>query len=382
MSAVVVQVILQELISVVKRKMSATGRLREIYYNTQNPASLSRPEVLARAADVSKKVAQSWLRSQPTYTLHKSARKRYPTRRYVVSDIDSQWQCDLADMQQLARYNSGYKYILTVIDILSRFAWARPLKSKQGVEVANAFRSIFDEGRIPKRIQSDQGKEFENRLVGKVMQENNVELFSVKSAYKAAMVERFNRTLKTKIWRYFTAKNTFKWIDELQNFVRAYNHSVHRSIKMKPNDVTPENAMDVWIKQYGNLKVNGNYDVKFEVGDRVKISKVKSVFEKGYLPNWTEEEFFVDEVNTKYQPITYKLIDYHGNSIEGSFYKEEIQKVERDDEVFLVEKIVTRQRRGDKDWYLVKWRGYPASFNSWISEDDLQNVSEHETRRH
>ena len=204
----------------------------------------------------------------------------------------------------------------------------------------------------------------------------------MKSAYKAAMVERFNRTLKTKIWRYFTAKNTFKWIDELQNFVRAYNHSVHRSIKMKPNDVTPENAMDVWMKQYSNLKVNGNLHTEFEVGDRVKISKVKSVFEKGYLPNWTEEEFFVDEVNTKYQPVMYKLVDYHGNSIEGSFYREELQKVERDDEVFLVDKIVTRQVRGGKNWYLVKWRGYPTSFNSWISEDDLQNVSEHETRRH
>lgn len=362
--------------------MSVTERLREIYYNTQNPASLSRPEVLARAAGVSKKVAQHWLKSQPTYTLHKNARKRYPTRRYVVSDIDSQWQCDLADMQQLARYNTGYKYILTVIDILSRFAWARPLKSKQGVKVAHAFASIFDEGRIPKRIQSDQGKEFENRHVGKLMQENNVEMFSVKSAYKAAMVERFNRTLKTKIWRYFTAKNTFKWVDELQNFVRAYNHSIHRSIKMKPKDVTPENAMDVWIQQYSNLKINAKDTVEFEIGDRVKISKVKSVFEKGYLPNWTEEEFFVDEVNTKYQPATYKLIDYHGNSIEGSFYREEIQKVERDEEVFLVEKIVTRQRRGDKHWYLVKWKGYPSSFNSWISEDDLQNVSEHETRRH
>ena len=357
-------------------------RLKEIYYNTQNPASLSRPEVLARAAGVSKKTAQKWLKSQPTYTLHKNARKRYSTRRYVVNDIDSQWQCDLADMQLIARYNNGYKYILTVIDILSRFAWARPLKSKQGVEVATAFTSIFDEGRIPKRIQSDQGKEFENRHVARVMQENNVELFSVKSAYKAAMVERFNRTLKTKIWRYFTAQNTFQWVDELKNFVNAYNHSIHRSIKMKPIDVTPENAMDVWVQQYGDLKTNIRTDGQFEVGDRVKISKVKSVFEKGYLPNWTEEEFFVDEVNTKYQPVTYKLVDYNGNQIEGSFYKEEIQKVERDDEVFLVEKIISRERRRDKNWYLVKWVGYPSSFNSWISEDDMQNVSEHEIRKH
>ena len=365
-----------------RRRMSATNQLKAIYYDTTNPASLSRPEVLARAAGVSQRVAQKWLKSQPTYTLHKNARKRYPTRRYVVSDIDSQWQCDLADMQQIARYNKGYKYILTVIDILSRYAWASPLRSKQGSEVAVAFANIFKKGRIPKRIQSDQGKEFENRHVAKVMQENNVELFSVKSAYKAAMVERFNRTLKTKIWRYFTAKNTFQWVDELDNFVHAYNNSVHRSIKMKPIDVTPENAMSVWLRQYGDLKVNAKENVVFDIGDRVKISKVKSVFEKGYLPSWTEEEFFVDEVNTKYQPVTYKLVDYHGNRIEGSFYREEIQKVQRDEEVFLVEKIVNRRRRGSKNWYLVKWRGYPASFNSWISADDLQSVSERDIRKH
>ena len=362
--------------------MNATERLRTIYYDTENPASLSRPDVLARAAGVSKKTAQKWLISQSAYTLHKNARKRYPTRRYVVNNIDSQWQCDLADMQQIARFNNGYKYILTVIDILSRYAWARALKSKQGREVADAFISIFNEGRIPQRIQSDQGKEFENHHVRQVMQDNDVELFSVKSAYKAAMVERFNRTLKTKIWRYFTAKNTYQWVDKLPDFLHAYNNSIHRSIKMKPSDVTPENAMNVWTQQYNNVSRANEQDARFEVGDRVKISKVKSVFEKGYLPNWTEEEFFVDEISTKYKPIMYKLIDYHGNQIEGSFYHYEIQKVVRDEEVYLVDKIVNRRRDGNKNWYLVKWRGYPNSFNSWISEDDLQNVDENEIRRH
>lgn len=362
--------------------MSATQRLAEVYYNVENPASFSRPEVLARAAGVSKKEAQKWLASQPAYTLHKNARKRYRTRRYVVNNIDSQWQCDLADMQQLARYNNGYKYILTVIDILSRFAWARPLKSKQGREVADAFVNILEEGRIPKRIQSDQGKEFENGNVQNVMQAHDIELFSVKSAYKAAMVERFNRTLKTKIWRFFTAKNTYRWVGELSNFVHAYNNSIHRSIKMKPSDVTAENAMDVWLQQYGNLHRGIEDDAKFEVGDRVKISKVKGVFEKGYLSNWTEEEFFVDAINMKYQPITYQLIDYHGSRIEGSFYHYELQKVKRDDAVYLVERILGRRRDGNKNWYLVKWMGYPRSFNSWVSEDDLQQVNENEIRRH
>ena len=140
-------------------------RLREIYYDPQNPASLSTPPVLAAAANVGLREAQKFLKSQPTYTLHKGARKRYPTRKYYVNTIDDQWQCDLMDLQALARYNNGNRFVLTVIDILSRYGWARPLKSKHGIQVKKAFQSIFREGRIPKRIQSDQGTEFENRQV-------------------------------------------------------------------------------------------------------------------------------------------------------------------------------------------------------------------------
>lgn len=356
------------------KMMSEAEKLRRIYYDINHPASFSRPDVLARAAGVGVKKVKMWLKSQPTYTLHKNARKRFPTRKYVVNNIDSQWQADLADMQQISKYNKGYKYILTVIDILSRYAWARPLKSKHGPEVETAFDSILSEGRVPERIQTDQGTEFENRHVRSLMSQYGIELFSVKSAYKAAMVERFNRTLKSKIWRYFTAKNTYSWVEELPKFVMAYNESYHRSIKMRPIDVTPENAMEVWFRLYDRLPRNVESQDKINVGDRVRISKVKSVFEKGYLPNWSEEEFFVDQVNTKFKPTMYKLIDYHGNPIEGSFYSYEIQVVSRNEEVFIIDEVIRQKRQGNRRMYLVKWRGYPSSFNSWITEQDLRNI--------
>ena len=199
--------------------------LKAIYYDPKNPASLSSVPALAHAANVSIPRAQTWLQKQPTYTLHRQARKRYPTRPYYVSDIDEQWQADLADMVDVQRWNNGYRYILTVIDILSRYGWARPLKTKRGQEVAEAFKSIFNaDGRIPLRIQTDQGKEFYNQHVQSLFNSHNIELFSVKSAYKCALVERFNRTVKTKLWKSFTANNTWKWLDILPNIIYGYNH--------------------------------------------------------------------------------------------------------------------------------------------------------------
>ena len=186
-------------------------RLKEIYYNPNHPAGLGSIAALAAAANVSVRKTKEWLLAQPTYTLHRRALKRYPTRKYYVNDIDDQWQMDLADMVQVQSKNQNFRYILTCIDILSRYAWARPLKTKSGNEVAAAIEDIFTiSGRIPKRVQTDQGREFYNAPVKRLLESKNVELFSVKSPNKAALVERFNRTLKTKIWKMFTSRNNHK----------------------------------------------------------------------------------------------------------------------------------------------------------------------------
>ena len=353
-------------------------RLKAIYYDPKHPAGFASVAKLSKASNVNPKRVKKWLEEQPTYTLHRMAKKKYSTRKYIVHDIDEQWQADLADVSLIAKQNKGYRFILTVIDIFSRYAWARPLKTKSGKEVAAAFRDIFREGRIPKRIQTDQGKEFENREIARLFSEHQIELFSVKSAYKAAIVERFNRTLKTKLWRYFTMSLKEKWTDVLQDVVSSYNKSVHRTIKRRPIDVTAENVGEVREEIYGKRSKRGKEKKDINVGDVVRISKVKSVFAKGYLPNWTEELFTVASINTKYSPITYKLKDYNNEVIEGSFYRDEIQKVTHKDDVFLVEKVIRRQKRGNEIWCLVKWKGYPSSMNSWVRKKDVVKVMDRE----
>ena len=351
-------------------------RLKALYYNPKNPAGFASINKLVKASGYSRAKVRTWLKAQPTYTLHRQARIHYSTRKYIVHDIDEQWQADLCDVALIARENKGYRFILTVIDIFSRYAWARPLKNKTGVAVAAAFKDIFAEGRIPKRIQTDQGKEFENQHVASLFQQHNIELFSVKSAYKAAIVERFNRTLKNKLWRYFTMSTKQNWTQVLQDVIHSYNHSIHRTLGCKPVDVTDAKVGEIREKVFNKLPPSTQVKNDIRIGDKVRISKVKSVFAKGYLPNWTEEIFTIESINRKTVPTTYKLKDYLDVVIEGSFYRQEIEPVIHDDDDYIVEKVIRTQRRGNERWCLVKWSGYPSSMNSWVRKTDIATLGD------
>lgn len=355
----------------------AEERLKNVYYDPNHPAALGSVNALAAATNVPKGKTKEWLTKQPTYTLHRRALKTYPYRKYYVNTIDDQWQMDLADMNQLQHKNNNHRYILTCIDILSRYAWARPLKTKQGGEVANAIEDIFKTSkRIPKRIQTDQGKEFYNAPVKRLLEKYDVELFSVKSPTKCALVERWNRTLKSKMWKYFTSRNTYKWLEVLPKLVKAYNYSKHRIIKMKPVDVNKENAQLVWTRLYGKDERGKRTIKSITKGDTVRISEVKGQFEKGYLPNWSREEFFVDNIDDKFLPSMLTLRDHKGEIIEGKFYEDEVQKITRDpdDDIYEVEKIIRQKRKDGEIWYLVKWLGYDNNFNSWIRKRDITSV--------
>src|SRR5271167_2382516 len=329
-----------------------------------------------------------WLQSQSSYTLHKPARRAgYKTRPYRTSGIDHQWQMDLVDMIQESKHNEGYKHILTVIDIFSRYAWAEPLKTKSPRHVMPALRSIFAQGRKPTKVQSDQGLEFESKVMKTFFTSLGIEQFSVKSQFKAAIVERFNRTLKNKMFSYFTFANTHKWLDILPKLIEGYNKAKHRSIEMAPQDVDSEEEIPLWLNQndpppklnkhgeggkISNRGIPRLLSRNVKIGDYVRISKVKSVFGRGFLPNWTEEVFTVSKiVNTT--PKQYKLNDESGEEVEGSFYREEIQVVDKPTE-YRIEKVVQTKRVNGAKQHLIKWLGYPASFNSWVSEDAIRKL--------
>lgn len=344
--------------------------LSGVYYNPRDPASFSSLQKLYRKSqrdgkNYSVKEIKAWLQQQETFTRHKAVRRRYRRSRVMTYGINYLWQADLVDIQKLARYNKGHKYILTVIDTFSKKAWAIPMKRKAAEYSIAAFKEVFKDG-VPKYLQFDEGTEFLNRTMKELLASHNIHYYSTASEVKASIVERFNRTLKTKMFKYFTYKNTLDYVTVLQELVDGYNASVHRSTGFAPNNVNEENADVVFKKLYPKkLYVTA----RFAKGDQVRISiNKRPVFDKGYTPNYTMEIFTVDKVVDGI-PATYRLKEYNGDPIKGTFYNEELVKVIiPGDSYFKIEKILkTRTRHGKKE-YFVSWIGYDASYNSWTTE--------------
>lgn len=301
--------------------------------------------------------------------IHKPIRKHFPTRSVVVMHIDEIWALDLADLHKLEEDNDHFKYLLNIIDCFSRYAWSVPLKDKNAKTVVDALGKVIKQSdRTPKYLWTDLGAEFKNRLMDAFMREHNIKMYSTFSVNKSSMIERWNRTLKTAMWIYFSQKQTRRYIDVLPELVKAYNNRVHSKIQMTPVEGSmKENEGQIRVLQ--NKQVVKKSPNLLKVGDKVRISYVKGVFEKGYEANWSYEVFTISKV-LRTNPTTYHLVDETGEPIQGSFYEPELQKTKLDN-VFLVEKVIkTRKVRGKKQ-FLVKWLGFPESKNSWVDEEDM-----------
>lgn len=362
-----------------------------IYYDPENPAAFGGARrLLASVPPNQRTQAKQWLLGERVYTLHKPARKRYNTRRYKVRGPMWLWQADLVEMIPYEQENEGYRYLLTVIDVFSRKAWARPLKRKTGAAVRTAFDDILQtEGKAPLKLQTDEGKEFGNTVFQQYLKDRHISFFTLKSQFKAALCERFNRTLKEKMWRYFTHVGNYQWLQVLQSLVNAYNDAKHRSLNF--GTMTPNQATDPrWtrlLREQQEAQVPQRVTLRnptlppLRINDYVRVSKTKRTFAKGYLPSWTEEVFQVARIIGQYEPIEYKIKDYLGEEIQGSFYRAELQPVSKP-VTYMIEAIL-RQRRnrgtGEQE-YLVKWLGYDARFNTW-ERLDKQTVQQLRQRR-
>ena len=211
--------------------------------------------------------------------LHKPIIKKFEKRKVYAGFKDNIWGVDLADMQLLSRYNKGIRFLLCVIDIFSKYACVAPLKDKKGISIVTAFQSILKQSnRKPNKIWVDKGSEFYNASFKKWLQDNDIVMYSTNNEGKSVIAERFIRTLKSKIYKHMTSISKNVYIDKLNDIVDKYNNTYHITIKMKPIDVKDNTYINT------DKEIN-NKDPKFRVGDRVRVSKYKKTFAKGYTPN-------------------------------------------------------------------------------------------------
>ena len=309
--------------------------LRDLYYNPETgfqSAEKLYQKAKEEGINVSRKIVKEWLTTQETYTKFKRIIKRHKYRKTFVKDLGDQLQMDLVDLKKYNKENKGYYWILTGIEILSRYAFAIPVyrKNKENMtkgvaKMLTKFKTRFS--RYPKLIQFDEGKELYNVGVKSLLRDAyNIKYFSTYSSRKAAIVERFNRTLKTIMWKYFDANNTHEWLDVLDSLVKNYNFSLNRGIGMKPMDVNETNKKEIWIKLFGQPTGDLPFP-KYSVGDKVRISAYKNIFTKGYEANFTKELFKIIEVFFG-NPTMYKLESLEdGEEILGKFYEQELSLV-------------------------------------------------------
>lgn len=354
------------------RQRKAASKFRQVYFNPKHKGSFGgKDRFLDNFAKGNRAKALDWLRSTDTYTLHRPVRRNFPRRNVIVGGIDNTWCSDLCDVQNISSFNDHYKYILVVIDVFSKYAMCEPVKNKTSQSIKHAFDIILSRsGRKPLFLWTDKGKEFTNAHFQEYLKGKGISHYTTENDdIKASVAERFIRTLKERLYRYFTHTNSKRYLNKLQEFVTSYNNTTHTSIKMPPSRVTTETQEKVYHNLYP-VREEARPKFLFSIGDKVRISTTRMLFRKGYEGNWSEEIFSVSKRSDTSPPV-YSLQDYNGEPIAGTFYEWELQLTNKNDNVYKVEKIIGQRKLGGRVQYLVKWLGYPDSFNSYVDKNDV-----------
>ena len=356
--------------------------LDRLYKDINSSTCFTSLEPLLREAkrvdkSITRDAVKKYLSTQNTYTLHRRAVRKYKRMRTLAAGLHTEWQADLSIFDRLSSQNKGFKYLLVCIDTLSRMIFVEPVKSKHSEKMIDAFKRLFSRIKIvPWKLLTDQGLEFTAKEVKKYFKSIDMEHFSMFTSpqWHAGMAERANRSIKERLYRYFTEKRTLKWVDVIQDIVSAINNSFNSSIGMRPIDVTYKNAegLRLKLKEQAREEVAPNRwkHTDFSVGDKVRIEKYKHVFQKGYLPNFTDEIFVIKQVRlVPHQRPTYRLSDKKGELIRGWFYANDlclVRERKKEDVLYDIEKVLKKRKFDGENQYFVKWKGYGTRFNSWI----------------
>lgn len=316
-----------------------------------------------------------WLNGIDSFSTQKQVRHKFSTPKVLVTSINEQFDADLTSVANISKDIDGIQFLLFVLDIFSKFIWVRALRNKSAKTVLMAIKDIFKEQK-PLKFRSDAGSEFTNKLMRKHLKENHIYQIVTENRPKANYVERVQKTFKQMLYRFLRHRRNYRYIDNLQDLVRNYNSSPHRSLNyVSPKDVNTRNESDLWAFMY--LKPQKSKQIKpfrFKVGDFVRISYIKHPFRRSYQQQFITEIFKIRKGFRQNGVPIFKLSDYNDQSISGQFFSAELSKVSKAKNLFFIEKVLKKIKRQGRIQFYVKWEGYPKSMNSWVDKSEVKDV--------
>ena len=351
--------------------------LEKIYGDYAGPAGFTGRDQVYREAQkinpaITHKDVQNFLETNLTYTLHKPKRVRFKRLKTIPAGYMTDLQADLGDFQKFSHHNKGFKYILVCVDVLSRQIFVSPIKNKSVASMKAGFEEIFSQMPLnPDHLFTDRGREFISSDMREFFKQHNVLPFtSSHGAIKAGVAERFIRTIKSRIYKYLGDNQTRNWIDVVHSLASAMNHSYCRVIGMRPIDVTPKNAMEVWRHVYGDSlradRGKQHHPPIHQPDTLVRIARERTPFHKGYLPTFSEEIYRVGRTKSSAKPTTYEIIDDDAGKrpLKGRFYDRELSKTTTNR--FRIEKVLGwREKNGVRQ---VRVKVYASKEPYWVDE--------------
>lgn len=363
--------------------------LKKIYYDPENGASYSGVKQLRDAAlnegfnNVSYGTIKNWLSGQEVYSLYKPSRRKFRRADAPLLEPGYQFEMDLADMSRFTKDNEGYRYILLVIDIFSKFVSVAPVKNKDAGTVLNALSNVFENSKLlPQILRSDPGGEFRNKRMKTFLDQKNILHLITGNETKSNFAERAIRTIKMRIMKDMYQRNSRRWFDRLTPIVKGYNNRIHSATGKAPADIDSENESEVLVNLYNEKRRREKTSTKtvkkkrrysFKVGDIVRVSKLKSLFSRAYDQSFSNELFKIVKRFRKQNIPMYTLKDWADDPIKGSFYQQELTRAKEPDQ-YKIEKVLShRTRKGVKE-SLVKWLGWGDKFNTWVKSSTVKNI--------
>jgi transposase InsO family protein len=361
-------------------------RIKADYSSPGHPVAFASPATVARFYNITKEKATSILNQVDTYTLHREYKKPAQFNPFYVHNRREQVQADLIEIGSIAKENDGVRYLLLLIDVMTKKVWLYPLKDKRGTSVTEALSHWIDslggKRNLPKLLLSDLGKEFIAKTFQEKLKQHKIKWQSGKGMSKAAVAERANKTLQVLIYKYLTDRETLRYIDVLPQLVATYNGRGHRSLKnMTPDEADrPENearVQEVFHERYEKLarkkaKVKPRLKIDGLVRVKTDSSRISSS-RRAYAEQFHGEFYRIVRINRTMPVPMYHLraLD-DGEFIDGGFYAEELQPVEGD--LWKIESVLDERTRRGKKEIKVKWKYFGDRWNEWIPASNVQQV--------